>query len=581
MNRKSFRTPPVGAMIWGVALDDLETLAETYGASTLTIEAFADLIGATSSAAVRMRRDRDRKFPAPVRPGSRPAYGFGELVRWLSSASDLEYDTNPWGLQCWAVQESASFCAARNGVDVTFRTIGALALLLTDGWHPDSAAGSPPILDQLIPGVLPPPAQVPLPPQLPAGFEPDLPVARDPNVMTRLLPFGGSDRPSAQRLAEEIIRAWTNRPNQEDTEGFIRLIEQVVPQLASRSEKKRPATDTVATECLVALADLRPGQTILDPATGEANLLIRADSVTRTNQHGGQVLGLVGRDIDERAWLIAKVRLGLRHIAHQLGQPGCDSMDRSQLNGSFHRILAEPGVSIQTMKPWLDSIRQLLDPEGLAVVAVAPTALLPNRRAGRKWWDSFQQDVAAIAIAPTLQSVGSYVGAFVLRKNWQQPILLLQIDRPARHLIDETSSEEAVLLRRFVMAGELVRRHLRGLTTDDGSQEGVSYRLLGELSVDALGPPRWDDTKIIQDATQQPSPSPESVDSLRQSALVLTQRLRWYLDSAAEVNGADLGLPADSQGALEREATEEMRRALKRIELRLAGRETRGRKPRM
>ncbi|MFO1536866.1 MAG: N-6 DNA methylase, partial [Actinomycetota bacterium] len=465
--------------------------------------------------------------------------------------------------------------AAERDADTTFRLVGALALRLTAGWQPDDAPDAAPLLEQMRAPVAPTGEPGP-DPLLPPGFVPDPPPAADPAVMDRLLDAVAPGSSAGEALAREVVRTWHHRPGAPAPDAFVGVVEDVVARLASRSAKQRPATGAIATDLLVALADLGPGQTVLDPAVGEANLLLGADAATRGARLDAQVLGLVGRDIDERAWLVAKVRLGLRGIAHQLGQPGCDSTDPDQLAGAYDRILAEPDVGTRAVRPWLDRLPALLTDDGIGVVAVPEGQLVRSTAAGRRWWDAFQRHVAAGVIAPALHTRRP-IGAFVLRRDHDGPILLVQVHRVPGHLVEPGTDPETPLLRRFAIAGELVRRHLTGVDLGDGTRDGVAYRPIAELSVEALGPLRWDDTGVVRSAVEREPTARQAAARARADALALTRQLRHYVDSVAALDPDRLGLDEATRGILEDEGTEETRRALKRLEQRLAGTETRGR----
>lgn len=563
-----------------LAPHDLASLALAYRSSLVGLEEFADLVGAGSPAAIRMRRDRDPTFPAPVRTGtSRPEYGFGLLHDWLiglpARNQALAVAPDPWRLQRWALEQSAQRCASRVDADTAFHVVAALALRLAAGWRPDASPTAAPLLDQ-VRAPAPPPADPWRDALLPPGFLPDLPPATDPGVMGRLLDGVAVGLPAGEQLATEVTRAWIHRPRAPAADAFVAVVEDVVGRLASRSAKQRPATGAVATELLVELADLAPGQIVLDPAVGEANLLLRADAATRGARLDAQVLGLVGRDLDERAWLVAKVRLGLRGVAHQLGEPGCDSTDPAQLAGAYDRILAEPDVGTRAVRPWLEQLPRLLTADGIGVVTVPEQQLVRAGGAGRRWWDDFQRHVAAVVIAPALHARRS-IGAFVLRRDHDGPVLLVQIDRVPGHLLDPGTTPEDALLRRFAIAGELLRRHLRGTDLGDGGRDGVAYRPITELSVDALRPVRWGDSAPVRSAVERAPTARQARDRATADALRLTQQLRLYVDSTAALDPGGLGLTEEIRGVLEEEVTEEVRRALKRLEQRLAGKETRGR----
>jgi len=596
---------------------DLASLAAAYGADEVSLEEFARLAGLRSGSVLRMRRDRDPDFPAPIRSGqSRPDYTLGALVGWLrgvvdrsdgpgrgpalsiGSADPIEppdgTETAPgraprqWVMQEWALGAAARRCVAAVGADTAFGLIGAVALRLAAGWAPDLGPTAPALVDQ-VRGPLPAVAEPWAASLLPPGFVPDPPPAADRRVMAQLL--DGPDRrpdPSAVRasadpdplegLAREVVRAWIHRPTAPAPapDAFVELVEQTVARLASRSEKQRPVTGAVATDLLVALADLAPGQTLLDPAVGEANVLLRADAVTRRVGVDAQVLALAGRDIDPRAWMVAKVRLGLRGIAHQLGDPGCDSTERTQLDGAYDRIVAEPAGGIRSQRAWLTRLPHLLAPDGIAVVAVPPERLLASAGVGRYWREDIQPHVAVAVLAPTLHGRQA-IGAFVLRRDWNGPLMLLQIEAVGAHTLAPGEHAADLLLTRFAVAGELVRRHLRGVAVGDGVTDGVAHRPLADLTVDALTPLRWEDSKVLRSAVAEEPSAQDRLDRIRQDALALTRRLRHYIDATADPDRAAPELDESTRAIFEDETTDEMRRALKRLEQRLGKDETRGR----
>jgi hypothetical protein len=600
---------------------DLEHLRRYYASAVVGLEEFANLVGVSSST---LRADRRRNgFPRPVRTGSRPGYRLDELLDWLDEHFRGKRSPDALKTQTWLLRQSTSSCAAAHQAESTFRLIAGIALLLANGWEPDLGDPSevPPLLGPARTVRLAPPSVDVEASHLPAGFHPAPAPSSDPAVMDRLLrstPAIGDDDHAANLAAWEVLRTWALTGAEENRDQFTALIESEVALFASPSDKARPRTSAFESRLLIALADLKAGQIVLDPAVGEAHLLTNAVAATR-DRSPTQRIGVIGRDNAEAAWLVAKLRLGLRGIQHRLGKPDEDSLNADGLaslqaelpSGQCERILVQLDVGSVEMKSWIDRVRALLAHDtGLAVAAFPATSVIPPAKGGRQnWWRDVKHDVAALVITSERSGTSTGTGTFVLHKGFERPTLLVQVHLGSRPQQTTTDRADTKLQETINAVRELVHAHLAGDEPTEGTiGHNITFRPLEHLALTSFMPPRWDDLHIIRDAmtgrsriedeadspnvtaheavgprapasqhggspakpTKSGIPIPADQKELVEQAIDAAHLLRWLIDAGTDAADQPLpDIPTDLHGFLATVTTEEMRRSLKRLEAKL------------
>ena len=600
-----------------VDLHDLASLAEHYGDALVNLEQFATLSGVSVSG-LRSRSSRDDRdadgppFPGAVlRPSGGLEYRLGDLVDWLTSlgvvgAADDEL------VATWALDEAIARCTAELGADATVGLLGAGALAVAGGWRPDPDSGpKTSLVGQLRRTFTAAAPASPSVPTLPPGFVPDPDPATDPEVGRGLLaglPSRSTRLVVADRVVAEVVRARMAVPGDA---GFVEVVERrLLPRAGDPTARTRTTAPSDA-ELLVALADVRPGQVVLDPALGTGTTLIEAVRLT-ASRNGLQTIGVEGRELDPSTWLLAKVRFGLRGIAHRFGVPGADSLDDDSLTGPFDRIVTDPDPGSREVPRWCERLVELLAPDGLAVAQFGVTDVMPQPRSAfrRRWWSELLGTLAAIVVTTRASRVRSGVGFFVIRRNASRPVLFVQAHPPPPGRPDDERSaprDWCAALASVVTDG--VARPER---VTPGWHGDAFVTPMHDLTLDSLGPVHWDDLEVVRRAKEEAhgrrsaaAPEPGLVmampadgetdrefvgrarpvskpglpdDPIRDEALRAVAFLRFLVDvEAPPVDDVRFVVSPKNRARYAAEATEEMRRALKRLEQRLRGEERRGR----
>ena len=132
-----------------------------------------------------------------------------------------------------------------------------------------------------------------------------------------------------------------------------------------------------------AVAAPQSGDTVFDPAAGEAHLLL---ACARQAKRDGIELRIVGQEIDNEAWAIARSRFVVAGVSADMGKPGVDSL-RSTRHKSIHAqvVVIDPPVTDDgpPLDRWVDYGLACLAPEGRLVIAL-PLRELVNVKAARR-----------------------------------------------------------------------------------------------------------------------------------------------------------------------------------------------------
>lgn len=573
----------------------LQGLCERYGDETLTLPAFAELVGA-DLAQLRTRRQRSTDFPGPAETSARTQlYRLTDLAAWASASRpdranepNVALATDPLRLQAWAFTRSVERCARRFGPEPTRMLLAAVGLLrssralgpaldslntsgagLVEELRVDYQAAARTVGHSPTPDVaLDDPVRPGVAPALDVELVDVLLDGRVPGVGT------GDERiethaSECDLLVRETWALWqlvTGGDTAADAAVFISTIEQGLATLSSGSLKLSHTTGPVLKQLLVALADLRPGQRMLDPACGEADVLIQAAAVTEANST--QTIDLIGRDIDPTAWTISRTRLGMRGLAHDLGRAGTDSLTDPALHATFDRVVVEPGASLWAASKWLARVIALLAPGGVGVVEL-PIMTLGRDGKGREVKRPVEREAEAvaghlIAVIATPRNVrpesGDPVALWVVGDQPTTGVLMVDL------LTSGVRSDGTdVLVPGHIEAlGELVHAHRGGRPLDDVTvPHNMRFAVVERPDrggVPDLWPASWIDSTATVDR----------ITHAKRQALDLTQELRALVDdSTADVS---------SDAVLSPLITTEVKRALKRLEGFLSGTETRGRK---
>ena len=252
-----------------MARNPLASTVADHGSLAITLDDFAAIVGATP-AALRGRRDRDKKFPAPINTDASPlTYFLRDLADWWIHSDLANPDAvDPVAMAWWHFTATFEQCSARHGADATRRLVAGAALLLCERWPIEPRTQSSELLTRLrdhATTVEPRFAAV----AVPSGdFQPDAIPATDREFLSSLISWSGSghnsrstnsprrpripdDSPLASQLLLDLhnVRKECRRQidrnqklsRRETNQPFVDLIEPLVRGLA-RDISTRPSS---------------------------------------------------------------------------------------------------------------------------------------------------------------------------------------------------------------------------------------------------------------------------------------------------------------------------------------------------
>lgn len=638
----------------------LASLGERYPDTLVGLERFAPLLG-QSSAALRARRSGSVEFPSPVGSEPRARFLLGELVEWAIDAGltdrVVERRVTRFALEC-----AVRACALAHRSRATNRFVGGVALCVAAGWRPETDDPGGLVRRLRVDDV--PRWTAPLAPELvERGFEPDTHPAHDPRVRAATISWRGpDDDPSAAPVipddspeAAAVVREMLALHGSDADPGrFARIVDLHVLPLLRAPGRPTSTTPRLLAATMAALAPVATGSLVCDPALGEGSTVI--DLVERTRESALQTIGITARELDEVAWTIAKIRLGVRSIAHRLGEPGSDSLEPGALDERFDVVVCEPAARRRNYREWFRLCHALVHEGGTAIIAV-PAEILGHDFPLGSWWDTEVEHVRSIVLTPRdrRRTKGEAWAVCALRSRPTDRIdvvLATESNDPdwvreeSRRLSRASASRwianrHALLPMNPAQIAAIASMERRG-TVPTGRAIGLDVirvearpAAVADLVDDALGPwpkrrrpGRLDESPDAVMAMMAPiAPSsmpdetiafathplhtrddaPSAQDEVAARALRDVLRLRWLLDPDREVDvlldpepdpdprieeqrrkvravlGVDdvraaIELDDADRGAIAGEATDEVRRALKRLGQRLSGTETRGRR---
>jgi len=340
-----------------------------------------------------------------------------------------------------------------------------------------------------------------------------------------------------------------------DRRGFFDELERVMLGLTPESVQLSRSTGRGLADLLLAVAPPVPGGWLLDPACGFAEVLIVADERTKVAGRATNIR-LVGRDRDDRAWLIAKARLGALGVQHQLGVPGTDSLLEDLGRDRYDTVIAEPGGKLWDAHRWLQRAVDWLHADGTAAVELPIVTADADRREAAV----AEGHVSAIVVTPRRirPETGERVAIWVLRKEHRGEVLVIDLSDQNRRLATNHPLQDDELDAVAVA----VAAHHRG----DSPGRELDGRLacwlvplevvrrFGALGVIAELPP------LVASATTLDVPD---VRSAAAEALGLARRLQ-------ELIGPEAAAAPTADHPLADVATNEAKRALGRLLKRLA-----------
>ncbi|MBU6330266.1 MAG: N-6 DNA methylase, partial [Acidobacteria bacterium] len=389
-------------------LPDLREATTSFGSELIGLDEFSRILG-VEAAVIRGRRERDPDFPAPVREGSsRSAHFLRDLVEWLPEDIDVSIDR--FSLRRWTLWAAVARCSSDHGAEATLRLLAGTALLLLHPWGRTARRlPAAELLDAIRTHVA---AVEPEHPTLATeiiGFTPDPIPATDRTFLLSLVSWAGrsrepiisTDSSSAALLLDQLRRLWFEgcRP---DIRRFIDTVESDIRSLAKDTATRSSTSAHGLNRLLLTIASMQRGEVLLDPACGQGSLFIDAHELLHGGGRVRQKVGFVGREQDLGTWTVAKVRLGLRGIAHDLGEP-TDGTRCELAMPSFTHIIADPEVGARGLKVWTRRIVELLDEHGTGQLVVPASLVFPtvDGRGRGAWWKALQPHIDAVVFTPT------------------------------------------------------------------------------------------------------------------------------------------------------------------------------------
>lgn len=390
---------------------------------------------------LRKARSRGRPLPPPVGGSSRASlYRLGDLVDWLYNAGgpgglrvDVRYEP-VWALRiaASAYADECRNCAASGSPgahrsprdDLRHFLLGVLMLCAADigrgRLSPEIAA--------LV--VAEPVDEVPRRLKRHAQFDDSPRRVVAARLLDAVPPRSGAAGRAARAIAAAVASGLSGP-----------VLVGMVFRTLTGLEVRAGATTTSSglAQLLVALGDPSPGETIVDPACGEGQLLVAA--------FGRQPdTTLVGRDHDAVALLSARAVLELNGARADLGDGPTDSLAADAAVPQGDLVLLDPPLGAGHAVRWL-RLAARLSPRGRAVVVLPGSSLQPRRR---EWAELGGHTVAVIAGPPRLRTGSG--------------------EAPAIWLLDQRARSDQVAI---VDASELGEG---GFTTTDAEQLATAVR---------------------------------------------------------------------------------------------------------
>lgn len=339
---------------------------------------------------LRKARSRGRPLPPPVGGSSRASlYRLGDLVSWIRDAGgpggvrvEVRYDP-AWALRTAAsayVDEHRGYAPSEGADgqrsprdDLRHFLLGALLLFTAD-------RGRPPLSEEIETLLITEPTAE-LPTRLQRFARSEGSPRRD--VAAALLQAVPARSAAAGRAARAVAAALASG------DPAARLVTLVFDTLTGLDVRAGTTTTTGSlAQLLVGLGDPRPGETVVDPACGEGQLLLAA--------FGRQPdASLVGRDHDPIALLSARAVLDLNGAAADLDDGPTDSLADSTAIPEGDLVLLDPPLGAGHAVRWLRLAVQL-SPAGRAVVVLPGSSLQPHRRE----WAELGANVTAVIAGP-------------------------------------------------------------------------------------------------------------------------------------------------------------------------------------
>ena len=186
----------------------------------------------------------------------------------------------------------------------------------------------------------------------------------------------------------------------------------------ARTRTQLRSTDLGLARLMRAVAAPKSGDTVLDPAAGEASLLLACARQV-------QPLRIVGQEIDEATWVTARSRLIVAGVEAEMGKPGLDSLRVDQHKDVRAQIVfIDPPVVDDgpPLERWLEFGLAHLAADGRLVIALPLSELVAVKAARRL------PSKRLVPLVESLASAGMLEGLLVVpprvRKDIVGPVVV-------------------------------------------------------------------------------------------------------------------------------------------------------------
>lgn len=236
----------------------------------------------------------------------------------------------------------------------------------------------------------------------------------------------------------ETLGALRDRPLAEVLEPILDL-EPGTARL--RPLRTRPALARL----MVALGGVRTGDTVLDPAAGEGDVLVAASSI------GG--VKVEGQELEPEATFVAATRLLLEGATGGMSEPGDSVRDDRFAGRRFSAVLLDPPVSDRpssdrvshALTRWVEHALAHAEPGGRIVVVLPLHELAPVRAARRRPDQKLQRVLEATFATHALDAI--VVLPRGLRSDVVGPLAVLALRAEAPGTDPDRSTVAVVALR--------------------------------------------------------------------------------------------------------------------------------------
>jgi hypothetical protein len=569
-------------------------------------------------------------FPLPVGEGRYPQYRLDELAAFSLDKDLLGPEPlDPETLHIWAFNRSVRRCMAIHGPERTLKFLCGVALVATAAQKP--AELGEPTGDGI--GTLPGRIRIavesglvhtpdPGPPL--TGFEADKAPVNDSIYMESEL-LGSSDARGSTRagsigppkieddsrsagvMAFEVLTLQARLDERPDR--FAELVDGMLASLRSSGRRSASFGSERVIDLLNAVADPQPGMSVFDPACGEGSSLLKAIELCG----GPGAIAVTGRDLEPRAWLVTRTRFAIRNLPINLGRPRADSLNDHEPLGPFDCVVTEPDDFVSMSKRWIVGARSFLAPDGRAAVQLPDAVLTYGETA--EWIG--EGDVLGVVTLGQSERVAGTDGdsIWALQRGWTGPMLMIDLRPDTRRTLRREARGSMTPDQETAVVRELFRQHraepftgdddprLQDLPTGlraavvDPAQIATTLAESRDPESDVLvarafmaksaSPPRqrvdpdggefdlrpssWVDTAARREEVRREA---------REMAARAVRDLRWLLDDDPELAASEGDIRNDEvrrlRSVLADDSTEEIRRALKRLQDKVEGFETRG-----